>query len=136
MADDAPEESKLQRAPWARAREGRFEADEMNGKMERNKAKRRNHSMVMVSQASMLRFNVGASSQRKVFYDIKEKPASNSHTLEYTLHTLQRYALGILIFTFPQTPSSSLPMTYTFALESLLTLTTCFIWPSTPLIRS
>ena len=72
MADVAPEESKLQRAPWARAREGRFKADEMNGKMERNKAKRRNHSMVMVSQASMLRFNVGASSQRKVFYDIKK----------------------------------------------------------------
>lgn len=91
--------------------------------------------MVTLVKRQMLRFNVGAGSQQKVYDDV-QKPASNPHALENSLCTLQRYALGISMVTFPQTPSSSLSMTYTFSLESFLTLTTCFIWPSTPLICS
>lgn len=118
----------------AYAHEGRFEVNEMNGTMGENKATRSVYSMAIVARAIILRFNVGASSQRKVD-DVVQKPASISHTLENAPHTLQPYALGILIVKTPQTPVNSLPLTYE-SLEFLLTLTTCFIWPSTPFICS
>lgn len=93
---------------WEQTHEGRFKADGMNEKMEMNKAMPRNYGTVIAAKASMLRFNVGASSQRTVYDDV-HKPISNSHTLENALHTLQRYALGILIVTFPKLQAVAFP---------------------------
>lgn len=107
---------------------GGFEVEEMKGEMERNRATRRKYSIVVVAIA-MLRFNVNASGQRKVYDDVQnpvKMPSIRSSAMQ----------LGILIAIIAQTPNSNLPVTYTFSLEFLLTLTTCFIWPSTLLICS
>lgn len=70
-----------------------FEADEIKENTGRNRVSRMNFSMVLVAKASMLQLNVNASGQRKVYDDV-QKPASNSHTVENALHSLQRYAIG------------------------------------------
>ena len=122
--------------PWikrgcAYAGEGRFEVNEMNGKMEKQgNADCSQHDNR--SKSTMLRFNVDASSQRKVD-DIVQK---SLFPIPLKMPFIRSsYALGILIVKSPRTPISSLPMTYT-SLEFLLTLTTCFICPSTPVICS
>lgn len=107
---------------------GGFEVEAMKGEMKRNWATRRKHSMVVVAKA-MLRFNMNASGQRKVYDDVQ-----NSVTMLSIRSSAMQ--LGIMIAGIAQTPNSNLPMTYTFSLEYLLTLTMCFIWPSTLLICS
>lgn len=119
----------------AYAGEGRFEVNEMNemnGKMgKQGNAEYLQHGNRSVS--IMLRFNVGASSQRKVDDVVQNLPL---FPIPLKMPFIRSsYALGILIDKSPRTPISSLPTTYT-SLEFLSTLTTCFIWPSTPLICS
>ena len=106
--------------------------------MDRNRVTRRNYSIVLFAKASLLRFDVNANGQRKVYNDDIQKPASNFYNLEEMFLTRSNaMQMGILIVMFPRTPSDSLlPMTYTSSLESLFTLMTCFIWPSTSLICS
>ena len=113
---------------FAYAGEGRSEVDETNGKM----GKQGNAEDLQHGNSIMLRFNVGASSQRTVDDGVQKYLFSIPLKMPFIRSS---YALGILIVKSPRTPVSSLPMTYT-SLEFLLTLTTRFIWPSTPLICS
>ena len=77
--------------------------------MGRNRVTRRNYSIVPFAKSSLLRFDVNASGQRKVYNDDIQKPASNSHTLEEMLSTRSNaMQMGILIVMFPLTPSDSL----------------------------
>ena len=70
--------------------------------MGRNRATRRNYSIVLLAKASSLRFDVNASGQRNVDKDDIQTPASNAHTPEEMLSTRSdAMQMGILIVMFP-----------------------------------